>query len=144
MVNPSRPVQLQTDGAIHVLWRWACENFCSWDQYTDNVQAAESNLRVEKMLRTTSIELGLTTAVAACPLPGSAIKGLAIPNTVSQAWYLGRAIYMARKAKTSIVKAIVGSFDISYLAKQTDAIFSSMSILADYSSLARLLMYHVA
>lgn len=62
------------------------------------------------MLRTTSVNLGLTTAVAACPLPGSAIKELAIPNTVSQAWYLGRAIHMARKAKTSIIKAVVGFF----------------------------------
>ncbi|RDW71631.1 hypothetical protein BP6252_08194 [Coleophoma cylindrospora] len=74
------------------------------------VMSAESNARVETMLRTTSIDLGLTTAVVACPLPGSAVKQLAIPNTVSQAWYLGRAIHMARKAKTSIMKAI---FDVN-------------------------------
>jgi DUF917 family protein len=59
------------------------------------------------MLRATCIELGLKTSVVARPLPGSVIKEFVVPNTVSQSWYLGRAVHMARKSKTSFVEAIV-------------------------------------
>ncbi|KAI1926920.1 hypothetical protein LOZ64_000052 [Ophidiomyces ophidiicola] len=70
------------------------------------VMSATSNAKVETMLRATCIELGLKTAVSARPLPGSAIKEYAIPNTVSQSWYLGRAVHMARRAKTDVTEAI--------------------------------------
>jgi DUF917 family protein len=59
------------------------------------------------MLRATCIELGLKTSVVARPLSGAVIKEYVIPNTISQAWYLGRAVHLARKAKTSFTKAIV-------------------------------------
>jgi len=59
------------------------------------------------MLRQIAVELGLGTAISARPLPGPVIRDYTVPNTVSQAWYLGRAIHLARKAKTSYVKAIV-------------------------------------
>jgi len=61
------------------------------------------------MLRGTCVELGLSTSVVGRPLPGSTIKEFVIPNTISQSWYLGRAVQMARKSKTSFVKAI---FDV--------------------------------
>ncbi|CZR69976.1 probable N-methylhydantoinase A/acetone carboxylase, beta subunit [Phialocephala subalpina] len=73
------------------------------------VMGAESNARLEKMLRATCIELGLKTSVVARPLPGSVIKDFVVPNTVSQSWYLGRAVHLARRTKTSYVKAI---FDV--------------------------------
>ncbi|ESU07083.1 hypothetical protein FGSG_01733 [Fusarium graminearum PH-1] len=47
--------------------------------------------------------------VCANPLPGSVIKSHGVPNTVSQAWYLGRAVHNARRKKTSYVEAI---FDV--------------------------------
>lgn len=72
-----------------------------------DLQNGESPARIETMLRTTAVELGLSCAVCARPLPGKVIKELAIPNTVSQAWYLGRAVHAARKNKTSYVDAIV-------------------------------------
>lgn len=59
------------------------------------------------MLRQIAIELGLGVAISARPLPGPVIRDYTVPNTVSLAWFLGRAIHMARKAKTSYVEAIV-------------------------------------
>jgi DUF917 family protein len=71
------------------------------------LQSAESSQRLEKMMRVTCIELGLSTSAVAAPLRGFAIKKFAIPNTVSQAWFLGRAVHIARQTKTSIVGSIV-------------------------------------
>ncbi|KEF52543.1 uncharacterized protein A1O9_11385 [Exophiala aquamarina CBS 119918] len=70
------------------------------------IMEAESNARLEKMLRQIAIELGLGIAISARPLPGPVIRDYTVPNTVSQAWYLGRAIHLARKAKTSYIQAI--------------------------------------
>ena len=74
------------------------------------IMQAESNTRIETMLRATCVELGLKTAVAATPLTGAVIKKYVIPNTVSQALYLGRAILLARRMKTDVIEAI---FDIT-------------------------------
>lgn len=70
------------------------------------VMSSDTPIRLERFLRTAAIELGLGCAVCARPLPGSAIKSHGVPNTVSQAWYLGRAVHMARKRKSSYVDAI--------------------------------------
>ncbi|GLA28491.1 hypothetical protein AnigIFM63326_006070 [Aspergillus niger] len=67
---------------------------------------AESNRRVEELLRCQCVNLGISTAVAAVPLTFDIVKKYCVPNTVSQAWYLGRAIHRARRSKTDIIKAI--------------------------------------
>lgn len=59
------------------------------------------------MLRTQCVDLGLSIAISATPLDGKVIKQYAIPNTVSQAWYIGRAIHRARKSKSNLVNSIV-------------------------------------
>ncbi|KAJ5141735.1 hypothetical protein N7526_002730 [Penicillium atrosanguineum] len=71
------------------------------------VLKAESNRRVETMLRSQCVDLGLSIAVACTPLPGKSIKRYAVPNTVSQSWYIGRAVHKARYSKTNIIDAIV-------------------------------------
>ncbi|KAF4968199.1 hypothetical protein FSARC_4389 [Fusarium sarcochroum] len=76
---------------------------------TNVVMSTDSPIRLESLLRTAVIELGLGCAVCANPLPGSVIKSHGVPNTVSQAWYLGRAVHDARRNKTSYVDAI---FDV--------------------------------
>ncbi|KAK7417790.1 hypothetical protein QQZ08_011486 [Neonectria magnoliae] len=73
------------------------------------VMNTDSPVRLESILRTTAIELGLGCAACANPLPGSAIKSHGVPNTLSLAWYLGRAVHLARRKKTSYVDAI---FDV--------------------------------
>lgn len=70
------------------------------------------------------MNLGLMAAAAATPLTGDIIKKYAIPNTVSQAWYIGRAIHKARRSKTNIVKAIVSvprSFLLSFYFLLTES-----------------------
>ncbi|KAL3459357.1 hydantoinase/oxoprolinase [Aspergillus heterothallicus] len=76
---------------------------------TSVVMSTDSDIRLEKILRTTAIELGLACAVCANPLPGSAIKSHGVPNTLSQAWYLGRAVHMAQRKKINLIDAI---FDV--------------------------------
>ncbi|KAI1205190.1 DUF917-domain-containing protein [Annulohypoxylon truncatum] len=70
------------------------------------VMQAESPTRVESILRTTAVELGLGCAVCARPLSGDVIRQYVVENTVSQAWYLGRAVHQARKYKRSLTDAI--------------------------------------
>ncbi|OJJ65858.1 hypothetical protein ASPBRDRAFT_139274 [Aspergillus brasiliensis CBS 101740] len=73
------------------------------------VLKAESNRRVEELLRCQCVNLGISTAVAAVPLTFDIVKKYCIPNTVSQAWYLGRAIHRARRSKADIINAIFGT-----------------------------------
>ncbi|KAE9571741.1 hypothetical protein CGMCC3_g12302 [Colletotrichum fructicola] len=73
------------------------------------VMNTDTPIRLERFLRTAAIELGLGCAVCARHLPGSAIKSHGVPNTVSQAWYLGRAVHMARRRKSNYIDAI---FDV--------------------------------
>jgi DUF917 family protein len=62
---------------------------------------------VEGIIRTACIELGNSTATAGRPLTGDIIKQYSIPNTVSQAWFLGRAVHLAREQKIDFIEAIV-------------------------------------
>ncbi|POR39400.1 Hydantoin utilization protein A [Tolypocladium paradoxum] len=71
------------------------------------VMSTDTPVRLEKVMRTTAVELGLTCASGTNPLPGSAIKEYGVPNTLSQAWYLGRAVHLAMRNKASYVDAIV-------------------------------------
>ncbi|KAK5996884.1 Putative D-/L-hydantoinase subunit A-like protein [Cladobotryum mycophilum] len=70
------------------------------------VMNTDTPKRLEAILRTAAIELGLGCAACSVPLPGSVVKQYAIPNTISQAWYLGRAVHQARRHKTSYIDAI--------------------------------------
>ncbi|KAH6668150.1 hydantoinase [Plectosphaerella plurivora] len=70
------------------------------------VMSTDTPIRLEKLMRTAAIELGLGCAATARPLPGSAIKSHGVPNTISQAWRLGRAVHLARRTKTPLVDAI--------------------------------------
>ncbi|KAH7310665.1 hypothetical protein B0I35DRAFT_358305 [Stachybotrys elegans] len=73
---------------------------------TSVVMQADTPQRLETLLRTTAVELGLGCAVCSKPLPGAVIKSHGIPNTLSLAWYLGRAIHQARRRKESYIDAI--------------------------------------
>ncbi|EHK27009.1 uncharacterized protein TRIVIDRAFT_79485 [Trichoderma virens Gv29-8] len=70
------------------------------------VMSTDTPERLETILRTTAIELGLSCAACSTPLSGSIVKQYGIPNTLSQTWYLGRAIHKARRSKTSYIDAI--------------------------------------
>ena len=67
---------------------------------------AESHGKAESIIRNMCIELGNSTAAAARPLSGKIIKGYSVPRTVSLAWYLGRAVHLARQKKIDFIDAI--------------------------------------
>ncbi|KAE8331900.1 hypothetical protein BDV39DRAFT_167784 [Aspergillus sergii] len=71
---------------------------------------AESNRRAETMARSQCVDLGNRVALSTAPLTGAETKKYIIPNTISQAWYIGRAVYRARRSKTDMIQAI---FDTS-------------------------------
>ena len=83
--------------ARHVLTQHSSSSF----------ESGESHRKVETMLRTLCIDLGTSAAISPAPLSGKAIKEYAVLNTLSQSWYIGRAIHMARRAKADVVDAIV-------------------------------------
>ncbi|KAK2612619.1 hypothetical protein QQS21_001391 [Conoideocrella luteorostrata] len=66
----------------------------------------DSDVRLEACCRTAAIELGLSCASSTNPISGKTAKSMAIHNTVSQSWYLGRAVHQARRTKTSYTDAI--------------------------------------
>src|SRR4051794_30714591 len=70
------------------------------------VVKAENNARLEGMLRTTCVELGNAAGIASRPLNGKVIKEVAIPDTLSQAWFLGRAVHLARQQNIDFIRAI--------------------------------------
>lgn len=70
------------------------------------VVSAESNGKVESLLRTACIEMGNATAVAGRPLTGDVIRDFAVPNTLSLAYFLGHAVHLARETKLDFIKAI--------------------------------------
>ncbi|KAE8379330.1 hypothetical protein BDV26DRAFT_280343 [Aspergillus bertholletiae] len=71
---------------------------------------AESNRRAETMARSQCIDMGNKVALSTAPLMGTETKKYIIPNTISQAWYIGRAVHRARRSKTDMIQAI---FDTS-------------------------------
>lgn len=73
---------------------------------------AESNKKVESLIRNTCIEMGNSTGTAGRPLEGKIIKKYTVTNTISQAWYLGRAVHLARQTKLDFIEAIVSFFHI--------------------------------
>lgn len=70
------------------------------------VMSTDTPERLETILRSSAIELGLSCAACAAPLSGSIVKQYGIPNSLSLTWYLGRAIHQARRRKTSYIDAI--------------------------------------
>ncbi|KAB8237171.1 uncharacterized protein BDW43DRAFT_322600 [Aspergillus alliaceus] len=83
---------------------------CAISDCRDNaalITSTESNGKVEKLLRSMAVELGLMTGVSPTPLPGTLVKRYCVPNTISQAWYLGRAVRRAQQLKVDVVESIL-------------------------------------
>ncbi|KAG5974345.1 hypothetical protein E4U55_008229, partial [Claviceps digitariae] len=68
--------------------------------------STDTDVRLEACCRTAAIELGLSCASSSNPISGKMAKTTAITNTISQSWYLGRAVYLARRSKMSYADAI--------------------------------------
>ena len=94
---------------------------------------------MEVLLQTTCVELGLAAAIAGCLITGDAVKELAVPNTLSQSWYLGRAVHLAMREQTDLIKAIacVMTLVAHCLTNLTNSKYSSIQLLADFFTAAK-------
>lgn len=63
--------------------------------------------KLEKIHRKAGHELGLFSQMVLPPISVKDAKRVGTLGTTSLAWYIGRAVYLARQEKTSIMKAIV-------------------------------------
>ncbi|KAL5356246.1 hypothetical protein BJX96DRAFT_186202 [Aspergillus floccosus] len=74
------------------------------------VTNAQSTRRIETMMRVLCEDLGSQAGVSSAPFSGDVIKKYTVPNTISQSWYIGRAIHFARQSKKDLIQAI---FDVN-------------------------------
>ncbi|KAK8154076.1 hypothetical protein BC567DRAFT_276983 [Phyllosticta citribraziliensis] len=63
--------------------------------------------RVEKIHRKAALEIGLFSEMVPAPLTFKEIKEVGTLKTTSLAWSIGRAVFMARREKRDIMKAII-------------------------------------
>jgi DUF917 family protein len=73
------------------------------------VAKCDSATRLERLIRTACIELGLAGAFAVS-IGGENFKKYCCHRTVSQCWYIGKAILLARRQKTNIMTSLVSEF----------------------------------
>ncbi|GES60485.1 hydantoinase/oxoprolinase [Aspergillus terreus] len=74
------------------------------------VTNAQSTRRIETMIRVLCEDLGSQAGASSAPFSGDVIKQYTVPNTISQSWYIGRAIHSARQSKKDLIQAI---FDVN-------------------------------
>lgn len=82
----------------------------------DNVQIiarVEDSHRFENIVRAGCVELGLYTAVSMAPLKAYVVEKYCCLGTLSLAWFMGRAICIARQRKRNIVRQLVSFLFIS-------------------------------
>lgn len=74
------------------------------------VHKASSAAKLEKIHRKAGQELGLFSQMVNPPMTVKETKTMGTLGTTSLAWYIGRAVYLAKQEKTDIMKAIVNTF----------------------------------
>ena len=75
---------------------------------------ADSARRMENLMRATCVELG-HSAVVSMSIPGTALRDYCCHNVMSMSWYVGRAIYLARRLNRDIVAALIKTWPGSKL-----------------------------
>lgn len=70
------------------------------------VQSAPSPLALEEILRPVCTAMGCIAGLATRPLTGKELKAVAVPQTLSCAWRLGRAVLAARAAQCDTATAV--------------------------------------
>ena len=71
------------------------------------IRNTPSEIALERFARATVIEMGAAGAIALAPMRGSFVKRAAIPNTISQALQLGRAVLDSQRENTDPVKTVL-------------------------------------
>lgn len=71
------------------------------------VARVEDSHRFESIIRSATVELGLYTALSLMPLQRRVVDEYCCLGGLSLAWFMGRAICLARKRKGDVIKALV-------------------------------------
>jgi DUF917 family protein len=71
------------------------------------ISRVEDSHRFESIVRSASVEFGLSAAMSLAPLSKEVTEEFCCLGTLSFAWSLGREIMLARKRKTDIAQALV-------------------------------------
>jgi len=71
------------------------------------IASVDSARRFEDMVRSTSVELGLYTALSLVPFSLEVLQKYCCHRSLSTAWFLGRAVYTARQNKSDVVQTLV-------------------------------------
>lgn len=71
------------------------------------IARVEDSHRFENIVRAGCIELGLYTAVSMAPLKTDVVEKYCCLGVLSLAWFMGRAICLARQRKKNVVRALV-------------------------------------
>ncbi|KAK7516897.1 uncharacterized protein IWZ02DRAFT_422916 [Phyllosticta citriasiana] len=74
---------------------------------TVTVNKCADTRRVEKIHRKAALEIGLFSEMVPAPLTVREVKEVGTLKTTSLAWNIGRAVFMARREKRDIMKAII-------------------------------------
>lgn len=74
---------------------------------TVTVHKASDSQKLEKIHRKAGQELGLFSQMVSPALTVEETKTTGTLGTTSLAWYIGRAVYLAKQEKTDIMEAIV-------------------------------------
>lgn len=72
------------------------------------VARVEDSHRFESVIRSACVELGLYTALSLAPLSKKVVEDYCCLGGLSLAWFMGRAICLARQRKLDVVKSLVG------------------------------------
>lgn len=82
------------------------------------VHKAASAEKLEKIHRKAGQELGLFSQMVQPPMSIRDTKRMSVLGTTSLAWYIGRAVYLAKQEKTDIMEAIVRTIVLPAVAKR--------------------------
>jgi DUF917 family protein len=70
---------------------------------------------LERFARNAAVQMGAGAGFATPPMPGEFVRRVAVPNTLSQALDVGRAILSAREKKQDVVSRLVDSIGATLL-----------------------------
>lgn len=73
------------------------------------IARVEDTHRFESIVRTACVELGLYTALSLAPLARSTVDRYCCLGGLSLAWFMGRAICLARKRKDDVIRTLVSA-----------------------------------
>ena len=71
------------------------------------IRNTPSEIALERFARATVVEMGAAGAIAMAPMRGSFVKRTAIPNTITQALQLGRAVLESQMNNTDPIRTVL-------------------------------------